>query len=107
MFTRMVKMISKPGQAKDAARSINDKVLAILKKQRGFLDEIVLVSTSDPNQVLALSFWKSREDAERYDHEQFSKIRDMMQDVLSAPPVVETYDVEVSTSHHITAGKAA
>jgi hypothetical protein len=36
----------------------------ILKKLRGFVDEIVLVSSSDPNRVLALSFWNKKEDAE-------------------------------------------
>jgi heme-degrading monooxygenase HmoA len=85
---------------------MNDKVLPILKKQQGFVDEIVLVSSTDPNHVLAQSFWNSREDAERYNRDQFPKIREMMQDVLASPPAVETYDVDTYATHRITS-KAA
>lgn len=107
MFTRIVKMNCNPGQAKQICKTINDKVLPILKKQQGFLDEIVLVSTTDPNQIVGQSFWNTREDAERYNRDQFPKIREMVQDVLTGTPAVETYDVDMSTTHHIIAGKAA
>jgi heme-degrading monooxygenase HmoA len=95
------------GQANQTCKNINDKVLPILKKQQGFVDEIVLVSTTDPNHVWAQSFWNTREDAERYNRDQYPKIREMIQDVLASEPVVETYDVHLSTSHRIVAGKAA
>jgi quinol monooxygenase YgiN len=107
MFTRVVKLTCKPGQTKHACKNMNEMVLPILRKQQGFLDETILVSNTDPNHLLALSFWKTREDAEHYNHNQFPKIRDMMQDVLASPPVVETYDVDTSTPHRITSGKAA
>ena len=107
MFTRVVRLTCKSGQAKQACKSINDKVLPILKKQQGFLDEIVRVSTTDPNHILVESFWDSREDAEHYNRDQFPKIREIMQDVLTSPPVVETYDVDTSSVHRIKAGKAA
>jgi heme-degrading monooxygenase HmoA len=107
MFARVVKLTCKPGQTKQACQTMNDKVLPILKKQQGFQDELVLVSTNDPQQLLAESFWKSREDAERYHRDQFQKIREIMQDVLATAPVVDTYDVETSMSHRISAGKAA
>ncbi len=107
MFTRVVTLTCKPGQAKNASKSMTEKVLPILKKQQGFLDETVLVSNQNPDHALALSFWNTREDAERYNRDQFPKIREMMQDFLASAPVVETYDVDMSTTHRITAGKAA
>src|SRR2546427_6228364 len=48
------------------SNTINDKAVPILKKQRGFVDEIVLVSSGEPNRVLALSFWNKKEDADEY-----------------------------------------
>ena len=56
MFTRVVEMTSKSGKSQELAKIINEKGVPILKKQRGFVDEIVLVSHADPNCVLALSF---------------------------------------------------
>jgi heme-degrading monooxygenase HmoA len=48
----------------------------ILKKQTGFVDETVLVSDPEPNRVLAISFWNTKEDAERYQREEESRGRD-------------------------------
>src|SRR5258708_31199983 len=45
--------------------AIQEKVLPILKKQSGFVDETVLTSDMESNRVLALSFWKKNGDAER------------------------------------------
>ena len=59
-----------------------DKIVPILKKQPGFVDEIVLVSDADSNRVLALSFWKTREDAERYQREQFKNVNDTLRSLL-------------------------
>ena len=84
-----------------------DKIVPILKKQPGFVDEIVLVSAADSNRVLALSFWKTSEDAERYQREQYNSVRATLQSLLEAEPVVRTFEVHTSTGHKITAGKAA
>ena len=66
MFTRVVEITSKSGKAKELSNTINEKVLPILKKQTGFVDEAVLVSDMEPTRILGLSFWNSKEDAERY-----------------------------------------
>jgi len=84
-----------------------DKIVPILKKQPGFVDEIVLVSAADSNRVLALSFWKTSEDAERYQREKYNSVRATLQSLLEAEPVVRTFEVHTSTGHKITAGKAA
>ncbi len=44
--------------------AINEKVLPILKKQTGFVDETLLVSDAEPNRILALSFWNSKDQTE-------------------------------------------
>ena len=107
MFTRVVELVSKQGKARELSSTINDKIVPILKKQAGFEDEIVLVSDADSNRVLALSFWKTREDAERYQREQYNSVRETLQPVLEAEPVVRTFEVHTSTGHKIAAGKAA
>ncbi len=76
MFTRIVEVTAKSGKAKELTTIINDKVLPILKKQVGFVDETVLASDTEPNRVLALSFWNTREDAERYQKEQYPAIHE-------------------------------
>jgi heme-degrading monooxygenase HmoA len=107
MFTRIVEVTAKSGKAKELSNTINDKVLPILKKQTGFVDETVLVSDPEPNRVLALSFWNTREDAERYQQEQYPAIHEMVRHLLETESLVRTFNVDSSTTHNIAAGKAA
>jgi len=107
MFTRAVELTSKSGKSTELSNAINDKVVPILKKQRGFMDEIVLVSDVEPHRVLALSFWTTKEDAERYQREQFKNVHETVRHLLEVEPNVRTFEVHTSTGHKIAAGKAA
>ena len=107
MFTRVVELTTKPGKNKQLSDTINDKVLPILKKQKGFVDETVLVSDKEDNRVLSLSFWNTGEDAEEYHRAQYEKVHEMVRNLLDAEPVISTFDVHTSTTHRIAAGKAA
>jgi quinol monooxygenase YgiN len=107
MFTRVVEITCKSGKAKELSSTINEKVLPILKKQTGFVDEAVLVSDTESTRILGLSFWNSKDDAERYDREQYPKIQEMLKPLLETEPVIRTFDVHTSTTHRIAPGKAA
>jgi len=107
MFTRIVEITTKPGKARELSRTINDKVLAILKTQSGFVDEMILISDQKPDRVLAVSFWKNKEDAEKYNRESFPKVNDLIRQHIEGIPRVETFDLDQSTMHNITAGRAA
>ena len=107
MYTRVVEITSKSGKARDLCNTIDDKVLPILKRQAGFVDETVIVSDTEPNRVLALSFWHTREDAQRYEREQFDTMQKTVEHLLETAPVVRTFDVHTSTAHRVTAETAA
>jgi heme-degrading monooxygenase HmoA len=64
------------------------------------------VSDTEPTRVLGLSFWNSKEDAERYQQEQYPKIYEMLKHLLETEPNIRTFDVHSSTTHRIVA-KAA
>ena len=107
MFTRVVEITSKAGKARDLARTVSDKVLTILKNQPGFMDEITLISDEDPNRILAISFWKSKEHANAYHRDQFNRVTETISNVIEGTLKVRTFEVETSTVHKIPAGKAA
>jgi heme-degrading monooxygenase HmoA len=107
MYTRVVEIHSKSGKARELCNAIDDKVLPILNKQPGFVDETVIVSDTEPNHILALSFWKSREDAHRYEREQFDTVKKSLQHLFEGAPEVQTFDVHTSTAHKLTTEKAA
>jgi heme-degrading monooxygenase HmoA len=106
MFTRVVETTSKQGKARELCHSIEEKVLPILKKQHGFVDELVLVSDTEPDHVMSISFWKTKEDAQRYEQEQYEIVRKTIQTTLDGAPEVRTFNVNTSTAHRVTAEKA-
>jgi quinol monooxygenase YgiN len=107
MFTRVVEITTKSGKANDLANTINEKIVPILRQQSGFLDETVLTSDVQPNRVLALSFWKSKEDADRYHKAQFTRVTEMVSHLTETTPEVHNFNVHTSTLHKIAAGRAA
>jgi quinol monooxygenase YgiN len=107
MFTRLVEINAKSGKASELANTIHEKVLPILKKQTGFVDETVLTSDAEPNRIIGLSFWNSKEDAERYHREGYPKVNEILSPFLEGAPVIRTFNVHTSTTHRIAAGKAA
>jgi heme-degrading monooxygenase HmoA len=107
MFTRIVELTTQPGKNEQLSATIHDKVLPILKKQKGFVDEMVLVPDNGDNRVLALSIWNSKEDADQYRRAEYPKVQETVRPLLEAEPVVRTYEVHTSTTHKIAAGKAA
>jgi len=107
MFTRIVHVTAKTGKGRELTTLANEKILPILQTTPGFVDEIGLVSTDNPDRMVAISFWKTKEDAERYQRDQFNKVNDLLKSLVIGPPVVETYNVDTSTMHRIAAGKAA
>ena len=107
MFTRVVDITVKRGKSQELANTIQEKVLPILRKQTGFVDETVLISDAELDRVIGMSFWNTREDAERYQREQYPKVNEILAPYLETTPVIRTFNVHSSTTHRITAGKAA
>ncbi len=107
MFTRIVECTVKPDKKDEIQQRLRNEVLPLLQKQPGFVDEITLASEHEPERMVAISFWKTREDAERYHRETFPKVQDILKASLKSSPKVETYNVEDSTAHRIAAGRAA
>ena len=78
MFTRIVECRVKPDKRDEFNNKLRNDVLPILQKQPGFVDLIGLSSESDAERVVSVSFWKSKEDAERYHREHYQRIVDTL-----------------------------
>jgi heme-degrading monooxygenase HmoA len=105
MFARVIELKTEPGKAREVCAKIHERVLSALRAQPGFVDEIVLTSPSEG--ILALSLWRTREDAERYSRERYAQITQLIEHQAHSLPRVHTFDVETSTVHNISRGKAA
>jgi quinol monooxygenase YgiN len=107
MYTRVVEVQAKPGRGMDLCKTIAEKALPILRNQPGFVDEIVMVSNTQSDRLLAISLWRTQEDAERYNREQYPTVNALIQNQIASAPKVQTFTINLSTTHQIAAGKAA
>jgi hypothetical protein len=106
MFARSVSMHLKANNAADFSRTIKDEVIPLLRKQKGFLDEIVL-AVPGKTEAVGISLWDRKESAETYNRETYPQVQKTLENVLEGTPVVKTYEVTNSTFHKIAAHAAA
>ena len=107
MYTRIVECHVKPEKKDEFSNRLRSEVIPTLQKQSGFVDFIELGSEHERERVLCISFWNTREDAERYQREQYNKIVDVVRPLVKRDPTVETFNVHTSVTHRIAAGRAA
>jgi heme-degrading monooxygenase HmoA len=105
MYTRNVSMKLKANSVQEFTRTLENEIIPVLRKQKGFRDEITLVA-QERNEAVAISFWDKKEDAEAYNREKYPGILKTLSKVVEGTPTVESFEVANSTSHKIAA-KAA
>jgi heme-degrading monooxygenase HmoA len=105
MYTRNVSLKLKVNSAPEFTRALENEIIPMLRKQKGFKDEITLVAP-ERNEAVAISFWDRKEDAEAYNREKYPDILKILSKVVDGAPRVESFEVANSTSHQIAA-KAA
>lgn len=102
MFARIVTMPLKPGAAAEFPKVIDKGVVPLLRKHKGFLDEIALI-TDNGEFGLGISFWDSKENAEAYNRSGYAEVRKVLEKVMAGPPELKNYEVTYSTAHKIAA----
>ena len=106
MFTRRVSMQLKPNSIAEFTQTIEKDILPLLRKQKGFQDEITFVVPGG-TEAFAISFWDNRENAEAYNRETYPEVTKILARVVEGTPKVETYEVANSTFHKVAAAVAA
>ena len=102
MYARHVAFNLKPIKREELTQVFDKDILPLLQKQNGFTDEITFVSP-DGRQVIAISLWESKENADRYSRESYPQVLKSLAKVVEGTPEVRGYEVIASTLHK-TAG---
>ena len=105
MFARKVSMHLK-GSVADFTQTLEREVIPLLRKQKGFRDEITFVAPGG-KEAFGISLWDRAENAETYNRETYAEVAKALAKVIDGTPQVETYEVANSTFHKIAAAAAA
>jgi len=100
MFARHVSMLLKPNSVPEFTKTIEQEILPLLRKHKGFQDEITFV-TSDGTQAIGISLWEQKESAEAYNRETYPEVVKALAKVVEGTPQVRTFEVANSTFHKI------
>lgn len=100
MFARSVTFHLKPGRAEEFTRLLDQDIVPMLKKQKGFQDELSLL-TSNRAEAVGITVWDLKENAEIYARGAYSGVLKTLESVVEGTPQVQTYDVSNSTFHKI------
>jgi len=106
MYARQVSMELRPDSHADFTRRIESEILPLLRKQKGFQDEITFVNPAGKD-AFAISLWDSKESAEAYNRASFAEVTKLLSKVVEGTPRVKSYEVANSTFHKIAATQKA
>jgi len=107
MYARRVSVELKPNTKADFTNKLQAEIIPLLRKQKGFLDEITFVNPAG-KEAFAVSLWDTKENAEAYNRGSYLEVTKILATLVDGTPQVQTYEVANSTFHKIAAtAKAA
>jgi len=106
MFARTVrinlKTIGDPGYS----RTLDEETIPALRKFPGFVGQVSMMS-SDGKEVIGISLWERREDAEEYNRKGAASVLKTLEKHMKGEPKLQTYEVTNSTLAALPVRKAA
>ena len=102
MFARSISIRLKPNSVAEFTQLIENESLPVLRKQKGFQDEITFVVPGGA-EVLGISLWDNKENAEAYGRDSYAGVLKTLGKVVEGTPQVRTYEVCNSTFHNVAA----
>jgi heme-degrading monooxygenase HmoA len=107
MFANMIQLAAKQGRGKELAKMMTDRSLTVLKQQPGFVEAIALTPENEQDEVVGISIWNSKADADRFTQGQSRQLLESYRPLLQAEPSFRSFDAERSTTEAASARAAS
>jgi hypothetical protein len=99
MFARNVTFHLKSNMLSDYNRTLENEILPLLRKQKGFKEEITL-SNPGNQEAVAISLWDSKAHADAYNTTTYPEVLRTFARMIDGTPKVQTFDAVTSTFHN-------
>ena len=106
MFARKVSIRLKKESLAEFTKTLEQQIVPMLRKQKGFKDELVL-AVAGGNDVLAISLWETQADAEAYHNAEYQNVLTALEPVIEGTPRVGTPEILHSTFYETRAAVSA
>ena len=102
MFARNISIHLKSNVLSDYNHSFENEILPLLRKQKGFKDEITLAGPGGVD-VTVISLWENKSDAETYNTSAYPGVLKTLGRFIEGTPKVHNFEVVNSTFHKVSA----
>jgi hypothetical protein len=99
MFARNVSFHLKSNMLSDYTRTFENEILPLLRKQKGFKDEITLSNPGSQNAT-AISLWENKANADSYNTNTYPEVLRTLGRFIDGTPKVQTCEAVTSTFHN-------
>ena len=100
MYARNVSFRLKSNMQSDYTRTFENQILPLLRKQKGFKDEITL-SNPGSQDAVAITLWENKSDADLYNTNTYPQVLKTLSNVIEGTPKVYTFETINSTFQHV------
>lgn len=80
--------------------TFENEVLPLLRKQKGFKDEITLSNPGSPD-VIGISLWENKASAEAYNSDTYPQVLNAVVGMIEGTPKVQTFEEVTLTFHKV------
>ena len=106
MYAHRVSVHLKPNSTAAFTQRLEQQVIPMLRKQKGFQDEITFVAPAG-KEAFGVSLWDNKESADAYNRGSYAEVTRILEKLVDGTPRVDTYEVSNSTFHKIGAAALA
>ena len=100
MYARKVTFNIKSNLQSDYTHALENQILPLLHKQKGFKEEITLCSPGKAEAV-SISLWENKSNAEDYNTRTYPEVLKTLANVIDGTPRIQTFETVVSTFHNV------
>ena len=90
--------------AAEFARTLENEILPLLRKQEGFRGEITLSNPGNLERI-SISLWETKSNAEAYDANMYSQVLKILSKVIEGTPKIRTFETVALNLDHSSAAE--
>lgn len=94
-----IEFIAKPSKAIELRSAISDRVMPLLRERCGFINTILLTSQNEPRRLLAITFWKTSEDAQHAMWEEIPLLCELLAPLVDSCSRAQAFHVAGAQDH--------
>ena len=96
MFARNISFHLKSNMLSDYTRTFENEILPLLRKQKGFKEEITLSNPGSLDAV-TISLWENKANAEAYNTNTYPEVLRTLAKMIDGTPKVQTFEAVTSS----------